>query len=94
MATYLPSQNHPRRIRHAEHCWRRKEKTYYGPLDIDVSLLADQQELIYISADTGCSLEDLQGTMNDRDGWRERESGKSVLAARLDDFDNSQSAKI
>ena len=33
------------------------------------------------SADTGCSLEDLQGVVEDRDGWHERESENSMLAA-------------
>ena len=32
-------------------------------------------------ADTGCSLEEHQGAMDDRDGWRERGSGKSVLTS-------------
>ena len=40
-------------------------------------------------ADTGCRLEDLQGTMNDWDGWRERESKKSILAEQLDDVDDN-----
>ena len=39
-----------------------------------------------LCADTGCSLEDLSGEMDDRDGWKESEkSGKSVRSARLDD---------
>ena len=33
-------------------------------------------------------LENLPGINNDRDRWRERESGKSVLLARLDDDDD------
>ena len=37
----------------------------------------DEQRLDDLSetqlyADTGCSLEDLPGTMDDRDGWREK----------------------
>ena len=36
-----------------------------------------------LCVDTGCSLEDLPGVMDDRDGWRE--SGKSILLAWLDD---------
>ena len=39
--------------------------------------------------DTGCSLEDLPNAMDDKDEWRERESGKSVLAAQYDDDDIS-----
>ena len=36
-------------------------------------------------ADSGCSLEDLPGTLNDMDGWWERASGKSMLSVWLDD---------
>ena len=36
-----------------------------------------------LCADTRYSSEDLLGEMDDRDGWRERESGKSMMAARL-----------
>ena len=42
----------------------------------------------------GCSLEDLPGAMNDRDGWRERERErerelrKSALSAQINDDDN------
>ena len=38
-------------------------------------------------ADTGCNLEDLLEVMDNKDRWREREreSGKPILAARLDD---------
>ena len=32
----------------------------------------------------------LMETIEDRDGWRERESGKSVLSARLDDDDDDE----
>ena len=35
--------------------------------------------------DTGCNPEDLPEAMNDRETWRERGSGISVLAARHDD---------
>ena len=35
--------------------------------------------------DTGCCLEDLPESMDDRDEWRERELRKSVLAAQHDD---------
>ena len=37
--------------------------------------------------DTGCSPKDLPEAMNDREKWRERRSGISVLAARQDDDD-------
>ena len=39
--------------------------------------------------DTGYSREDLLGTMNDRDGWRERVgAGNPVLSTRLNDVDD------
>ena len=43
-----------------------------------------------LSIDTGCSLEDLPGAMNNRDGWREREreSRESVLTVWDDDNDD------
>ena len=55
---------------------------------MDVSVLADQQEFISISSvRTGCSLEDLLGAMDDRDGWREeRVSEISVVVDDDDDF--------
>ena len=37
--------------------------------------------LLQLCTDTGCSLEDLPGVMDYRDGWMERESGKSMLVA-------------
>ena len=37
-----------------------------------------------LCADTGCRLEDLPGAMDDRDGWRDREPGKSLLSAWFD----------
>ena len=38
--------------------------------------------------DTGCNTEDLPKAINDRETWRERGSGISVLAARHDDDDD------
>ena len=40
--------------------------------------------------DTGCSLENLPGAVNNWDEWRERERelGKSKLAAQFDDNDD------
>ena len=40
------------------------------------------------SADTKCSQEYLLGAMYDRDEWRGRESGKSMVAAQYDDDDD------
>ena len=42
---------------------------FFEPLDMDVPVFANQQG---ICADTGCSLEDLLGAMDIRDGWWER----------------------
>ena len=36
---------------------------------MDMPPLVDQEEIIYISSD-GCSMEDLPGAMDDRNGWR------------------------
>ena len=67
-----------RRTRHAEHCWRSKDK-----LISDILLWtpshgrskAERPARIYIQqlrADTGCNLEVLPGAMDEREGWRER----------------------
>ena len=63
--------------RHAEHCWRSRDK-----LISDVLLWnpygwakAEQPARTYIQqlcADTGCSLKDLLEAMGNREGWRER----------------------
>ena len=52
---------------------------FYGPLHIDVPVLADHQKLIFISS---------------RERWiiranGERESAKSELSGRLDDYDDN-----
>ena len=45
----------------------------YGPLHMDEQRQDDQLEPIYkFCADTGYTLEDLLGAMDDRDGWWER----------------------
>ena len=67
-----------RRIRHTGHCWRSKDE-----LISDVLLWtpkygcakAGRPARTYIQQlceDTGCNPEDLPGTMNDREKWRER----------------------
>ena len=69
-----------RRTRHVGHCWRSKDELISDILLWTFShgrAKAGRQARTYIlqvSADTGYSLEDLPGTMNDRDGWRERVS--------------------
>ena len=67
-----------RRTRHARNCWWSRDE-----LIKDVSqwtpshgrAKAGRPARIYLQqlcADTGCCLEDLPETMDDRDGWRER----------------------
>ena len=64
-----------RQTRHAEHCWRSKDKLISDILLWTPShgrAKAGRPARTYIQqlyADTGYSLEDLLGTMNDRDGW-------------------------
>ena len=82
-----------RRTRHAGHCWRSRDE-----LVSDVLLWipaygqskAGRPAWTYIPQlceDTGCNPEDLPEAINDRETWRERGSGISVLAARHDDDD-------
>ena len=79
-----------RRTKHVEHCWRSKE-VLLRPLHMEVPVLADLQELIYIFADTGCSLEDLSEERDNRDGWGERKSKKSVPSAPVGDDEDEYS---
>ena len=77
--------------RHAGHCWRSKDElisgSLFGPLRMDVPVLADQEEPIYnISVQTQDVWKTCWG------GWmigtdQERESEISELAAWLDDDD-------
>ena len=67
-----------RQTRHAGHCWRSKDElmSYVllwipSPRRAKVDLPA-RTYLQQLSADTGCSLEDLSGSTEDTDGWRER----------------------
>ena len=62
-----------RRTRHAGHCWRCSDILLWTPLHERAK--AGRPARTYIQklcADTGCSLEDLQGAINNREGWRER----------------------
>ena len=78
-------------IRRAGYCWKSKSKRIRVS---DVLLLILTHGCICVGwpariylyqlcADLVCSLEDLPGKMDDRDGWRERNPGKSVLATWL-----------
>ena len=83
-----------RRTRHAGHCWRSKDE-----IVSDVVMWTpayDQSKagrpvrtfIQQLCDDTGCNPEDLPKAMNDRETWRERGSGISVLATRHDDDDD------
>ena len=67
-----------RRTRHAGHCWRSRDELISDELWWTPShgrAKAGRPARTYIQqlcADTGCSLEDLPETMDDREGWRER----------------------
>ena len=65
-----------RRTRHAGHCWRIKDEHIndvlrwtptHGRAKVGRPARTYLQQLY---ADTGCSLGDLPGAMDDRDGWR------------------------
>ena len=88
-----------RRTRHAGHCWRSRDE-----LISDVLLWTPSHDrakperpartyIQQLCEDTGCSPEDLPEAMNDREEWRERGSGISVLMARQDDDDADTSEK-
>ena len=94
--TPIPKTIKVKRTRYAGHCWRSKDKLISNTLPWTSSYgqsTAGRPARTYIQqlcADTGYSLEDLPGTMDDRDGWRERgrESGRSVLASWHDGDDD------
>ena len=74
--------------RQAGHCRRSKD-------DLISDVLIERPVKTYLQqlcTDTGCSLEDQPKVIDDRDGWREKELGKSVQAARgVDDDDDTNS---
>ena len=82
-----------RRTRHAEHCWRSKDEIVSDVLQWTPAYgqsKAGRPARTFIQQlcdNTGCNPEDLPKAMNDRETWRERGSGISVLAARHDDDD-------
>ena len=67
-----------RRSRHAGHRWRSKEEhirdiLLWNPTNGPAKVEQPARTFIQLlCANTGCSLEDLQRSMDDRDGWRER----------------------
>ena len=67
-----------RRTRHAGHCWKSKDElisdalkwnSSHGQTKIGRPDWTYQQQFC---TDTGCSIEDVLGAMDDRDGWQER----------------------
>ena len=67
-----------RRTRHAGYCWKSKDELIsdilrwipsLGRANIGRPARTNQQQLC---VDTGCSLEDLPGAMDVKDGWQER----------------------
>ena len=67
-----------RRTRHVGHCWRSRDE-HIGDIHLWTPshgrAKAGRQDRTYIQhlcADTGCSLEDLPGAMDDKDEWRVR----------------------
>ena len=67
-----------RRTRHARHCWRSKDELISDVLlwtPAYCQAKAGRQARTYLQQlceDTGCSPEDLQKAMNDREKWQER----------------------
>ena len=76
-----------RRTRHAGHSWRSKDELISDILlwtPLHGRTKAEWPARTYVQllcADTGCSLEDLPGAMDDRDGWWERFRGVRVGGA-------------
>ena len=83
-----------RRTRTAGHCWRSRDERISDVLLWTPShgrAKARRPARTYIQqlcADTGCTPEDMPKGMDDREVWRERESGMSVLKVRHDDDDD------
>ena len=93
-ATYFSSHMiQVRWIRHVRHCRRSKDEfqsdvLLWTPTHGRASVgWPARNDLHQLCTNIECSLEELPGVMNDKDGWRERESWKSVLSVWLDDND-------
>ena len=71
-----------RRTRHAGHCWRCKNELIRDVLPWTLSYgcaNVDQPTRTYLQhpcADTGCSLEDQQEAMDNRDKWTDRQTDR------------------
>ena len=66
-------------------------KTKLCDVHMEGQVLANQQEFSYHSscADTGCSLEDLAGVMDYKDGLRERETDRATDRVRVREIRDS-----
>ena len=77
--------------KHAGHSWKSKNKFIsdvhlWTPTHGHTSVGRPARNCIHqVSVDTRCHLEDPPGMMDDKDGWRERESGNSGQSVRLDE---------
>ena len=80
--------------RHEGHCWRSKDKLIrdilqWTPTHGCTSTGGPERTYLqYLCTDTGCNSENLLGVVDNRDKWRERELGKSMLTVRLNDDDD------
>ena len=77
-----------RRTRHEGHGWRSNVLLWTPAYGQSKTVRPARTYIQQLCDDTGCSPEDLPEAMNDREMWRERGSGISVLAARHDDDDD------
>ena len=99
MYGHLSSISRTIQIRHAEHCWRRASELISDILLWTPShggARVGQPAITYIQqlcTDTGCSMEELLRTMDNRDKWCKRVR-ESVLAACHDDDDFYISHKL
>ena len=96
LCTHLPPISQPsqvRQIKHAEHCWRSKDKTISNVILCTPThrcASVSQPVKTYICqlwVDTGCSFEDHLGVEDDRDRWWGRVSRNPVLSVWLDDYE-------
>ena len=64
-----------RRTRHVGHCWRSRDELLWTSSQGRATGGRPARTYIQqLCVNTGCSLEDLLGAMDDKDGWRKRES--------------------
>ena len=74
--SHLPPISKTIQVRHCGHCWRSKDELISNILLWTPSRgCVGRQTRTYLHqlcADSGCSLEDRLGAMDDRDGWSER----------------------